>query len=516
MDLFTLHTYGSIAELRKIQREKEVIPFIFAETKDKLESAPDICIDISALIYYLQVEKNNRYSAYLNLREMTDETVVIIEKSLADDALSYWPYLFSDSEPFFEPVDKNQTENEQSASAVEYIRQPIYIYNNVSDLNAIIEYANASHIPIATFSCASGDMRAELEKFNQTAELALLDLTSVAYAIEGNKNLIYSVEMFLNLFSNIKIIAMTSQIDKIIKYFPLYVESQESINVLLPDLEGLSTRSDADIADEVKKITEMLPNEFDTFIENFNHQLIGHTYFKERFKYALKNFIALNKAKEQKVFSVFLFGKSGIGKTEVARLIASGLQGNSYLAKINFQNYSSQDALNSLIGSPSGYIGCEHGELSDKVKKSKVGIVLCDEFEKATRPVFSFFLELLEEGRFTDSMASEYDLDGYILIFTSNLQNEAEYKKIMPPELQTRFDLVCEFQEPSHYEKTQFLDLLMEQAENKFADQFAQMQMPPAEKLKLYNFDYSNLSALRDIKRLFNNRLMDFFSSKGL
>ncbi len=154
--------------------------------------------------------------------------------------------------------------------------------------------------------------------------------------------------------------------------------------------------------------------------------------------------------------------------------------------------------------------------MSDKVKKSKVGIVLCDEFEKTNRPVFSFFLELLEEGKFTDSMAREYDLDGYILVFTSNLQNETEYKKIMPPELQTRFDLVCEFQEPSYHEKTKFLDLLLEQAESKFSEQFSQIQMTSEEKQKLYDFDYSSLNALRDIKRLFNNRLMDFFSTKGL
>ena len=315
------------------------------------------------------------------------------------------------------------------------------------------------------------------------------------------------------MFPNIKIIALTSQSDKILKYFPLYVENQKPINTLLPDMQEVSQTINSDM--EIKKLTTLSQNEFDAFIESFNHHLIGHSYFKERLKYSLNNFIALNKAKEQKVFSVFLFGKSGIGKTEVARLIASGLQENSYFAKINFQNYSSQDALNSLIGSPAGYIGCEHGELSDKVKKSKVGIVLCDEFEKTTRPVFSFFLELLEDGRFTDSMAREYDLDGYVLIFTSNLQTESDYKKIIPPELQTRFDLVCEFQEPTHSEKTEFLDLLMEHAKNKFADKFAYLQMSPDEKLQLYNFDYSSLSALRDIKKLFNNRLMDFFASKG-
>ena len=222
------------------------------------------------------------------------------------------------------------------------------------------------------------------------------------------------------------------------------------------------------------------------------------------------------KAKEQKVLSVFLFGASGIGKTEVARLLANGLQEDCYLAKINFQNYSSQDALNSLIGSPAGYIGCDHGELSDKIQKSKVGVLLCDEFEKTTRPVFSFFLELLEEGRFTDSMAREYDLDGYIIVFTSNIPNEAEYKKAIPQELQTRFDLVCEFEEPTSAEKVEFLDLLLEKAYEKYPDQFAAIALTEEDKGYLYNFDYNGLAALRDIKQVFNNRLIDLFRSKGV
>jgi len=512
MSLFTLYTYKNVSELRKIQQEKEVFSFVFVETKDKLETNPSLCIDISSLICLLRVNRENRYSAYINLREMTDETIIIAEESLAEDVLLFLPNLFSSYAPFFEILEQTQLEHVSPATVEGHIRQPVYIYNNADDLNAVIEYANENHIPIATFSRASGDMKVEFEKFNRSADLALLDLTSTAYAIEDNKNLIYSVELFLGLFPNIKIMALTSQIDKILKYFPLYVEGQKPINTLLPDLKEVSSQSDSDV--EIKKLTVLSQGELDMFIENFNHNLIGHPNFKKRLKYSLNNFIALNKVKEQKVFSIFLFGKSGIGKTEVARLMASGLQENSYLAKINFQNYSSQDALNSLIGSPAGYIGCEHGELSDKIKKSKVGVVLCDEFEKTTRPVFSFFLELLEEGKFTDSMAREYDLDGYILIFTSNLQNESDYKKTIPPELQTRFDLVCEFEEPTHSEKTKFLDLLMEQAENKFADKFASDKISTTDKNKLYDFDYSNLSALRDIKRLFLNRLMDYFASK--
>lgn len=112
--------------------------------------------------------------------------------------------------------------------------------------------------------------------------------------------------------------------------------------------------------------------------------------------------------------------------------------------------------------------------------------------------------------------AREYDMDGYVIIFTSNLLSEAEYKKAIPPELQTRFDLVCEFEEPTMAEKTAFLDLLLEMAKTKYSEQFAEIEMTEDEKKQLYAFDYSSLSALRDIKRVFNNRLMDYFTEKGV
>lgn len=487
--------------------------FYFGETKELLENEPNSVIDISSLIYVLRVNISDCFPGYLNLREMTEDTKIILQEALAEEAMILFPHLFSSYEPFYK--NKEIMNNfEKPITLPLYTRQPIYTYNNSTDLSKIIEYANEHNIPIATFSIASDSLKSEFENFNQSAELTLLDLTSVAYAIENNKNLIYSVELFLNHFQQTKIIALTAQIDNLLKYLPLYLEGQEPLRNLFPDLEQISLAEEQ--TKDIIKLTNLSIPEFNEFIKKFNYNLIGHSCFKNKFEYYLKNFILLNKVGEQKVLSIFLFGVSGTGKTEVARLIANGLLQDSYLAKINFQNYSSQDALNSLIGSPAGYIGCEHGELSDKVKKSKVGIVLCDEFEKTTKPVFSFFLELLEEGKFTDSMAREYDLDGYIIVFTSNLQNESEYKKFITPELQTRFDLVCEFMEPTNAEKTQFLDLLLEQAQSKFVNQFSQIEITPSEKNQLYTFNYYNIKSLRDIKRTFNQRLMDLYSYKNI
>ena len=479
-----------------------------------LDSCSEVCIDISALVHFLLTNKNNIEPTYINFTSMAEDTVVIVEAAIAESAMELLPLLFSDYKCYFEEDGEENSSFEEAHEFKPYPRKTIYKYNNAQDLDIIIRYAETNDIPIATFSRASGELRKEFEQFNKSSKLAILDLTSVSYAIEDNKALIYALEQFLSIMPNIKVIAQTAQIDVLLKYFPLFLGGQEPVCKLLPNLSGLGEKEPEEI--KLTKVTDLNGGAFDAFINAFNHNLIGHNYFKERLRYALKNFISLNKAKEQTVLSIFLFGASGIGKTEVARLIANGLQNDCYLAKINFQNYSSQDALNSLIGSPAGYVGCNHGELSEKIQKSKVGVLLCDEFEKTTRPVFSFFLELLEEGRFTDSMAREYDMDGYVIIFTSNLLSEAEYKKAIPPELQTRFDLVCEFEEPTLAEKTAFLDLLLEMAKTKYYKQFAEIEMTENEKKQLYAFDYSSLSALRDIKRVFNNRLMDYFTEKSV
>ena len=187
MALFILYTYSDIKELREIQNENAVIPFVFSEAKDVLEDNSNVFMDISALIYLLRVNKSDRLAAHFNLREMTDETTIIVEESLADDVLSFFPYLFSHWESFLRATDQNTPEKEQTIATVTHDRQSIYNYNNVDDLKIIIEYANKSHIPIATFSRASGDMKAELEKFNTSAELALLDLTSTALRLKITK-----------------------------------------------------------------------------------------------------------------------------------------------------------------------------------------------------------------------------------------------------------------------------------------------------------------------------------------
>lgn len=193
-----------------------------------------------------------------------------------------------------------------------------------------------------------------------------------------------------------------------------------------------------------RTITNIVDCEDDGIIcleQYLNNNLFGNPKFKVRLIQELKRFRIFNKLGERKVFSAFVCGPSGIGKTLTAKLLHDYLAPKERYIKINLGNYSDHNALSSLIGSPRGYIGSSKGELSSKIADSKSTVILIDEFEKASQEVHNFFLELLADGKFTDSQGREYDLDKYIIIFTSNIDDNKYIKKI-PPELRSRFDLV--------------------------------------------------------------------------
>lgn len=201
-------------------------------------------------------------------------------------------------------------------------------------------------------------------------------------------------------------------------------------------------------------------------------------------------------------------GDSGVGKTEVARVIHDSLGSSKKLAKINLGNYSSHDALNSLIGSPRGYIGSEGGELIQRVKESDLGLVLIDEFEKSTTAVFNFFLDVLENGKFVSSQGEEIDVNGYIFIFTSNISAE-NFEKSISPELRSRFDYKGIFKPLLYSDKMQFVknrldDIICKY--NKVHDLLLPVDLN-SELLKKINLqEYSNMRELnRMIKKLFVN-----------
>ena len=249
---------------------------------------------------------------------------------------------------------------------------------------------------------------------------------------------------------------------------------------------------------KIRKITDLKRNELQEFIEIFDERLYGHDKFKEEFRNLVRSFRIFNKIGEHKVLSLFLMGDSGIGKTEVARTIHYALKSKTKMAKLNFGNYSSHDALNSLIGSPRGYIGSEDGELMIRVKASDVGLILIDEFEKADVPVFNYFLDVLENGKIINSLGEEFDVDGYIIVFTSNMKREDYYKHISP-ELRSRFDYKGEFNLLTSHDKKEFLCFRVREILDKYRNSISKDIPVGIEEKIISQIDVNAYKNMRDL-----------------
>ncbi len=280
-----------------------------------------------------------------------------------------------------------------------------------------------------------------------------------------------------------------------------FISGIESFETLL----GLDKRVITNIVDLEEK-------ELCSLYQFVDKNLFGNEKLKRRLFEEIRKFRNFNKLGERKIFSVFLCGPSGIGKTETAWLLHEKLAPQERFIKINLGNYSEHNALSSLIGSPRGYIGSSKGELTDKIETSKSRVILIDEFEKASLEIHNFFLELLSDGKFTDSQGREYDLDKYIIIFTSNFSAE-EFTKSVSPELRSRFDLKYNMSELSSEEKEAYILFKSKYYFNKVKKVFSIM---PTEselgEITCVNVElYRNL---RDINRELENRISKFIDEK--
>jgi len=270
--------------------------------------------------------------------------------------------------------------------------------------------------------------------------------------------------------------------------------------------EGTTNRHLEKAGVKHRKITDLTKEELEVFMANFRKGLYGHPKFKDDFQEQIETFRVFNTLGENKILSLFLMGDSGVGKTQVAKLIFECLKGTKGLAKINFGNYSNEFSLSSLIGSARGYIGSEDGEIFIKVRNSDVGILLIDEFEKSNTTLFNYFLDVLESGKMTGSLGQELDLNGFIIVFTSNISKE-DYAKRISPELRSRFDYKCMFSLLGNEDKMKYVEFraksivekLNPDADDEFRDAIVHLL-----KSSVRVSDYKNMRDInKQIKKVF-------------
>lgn len=265
-----------------------------------------------------------------------------------------------------------------------------------------------------------------------------------------------------------------------------------------------------------KRLIDLDGSEAKQLLDQFACDLIGQELFKGEFRKQVEIFRLFNSIGEQPILSLFLIGPSGVGKTETARILSKLLAPGEPLPKVNFGNYSSKDSLNSLIGSPRGYMGSEEGELTMKIEQSKSGVILIDEFEKGDSAVWSFFLDLLESGKFTDSQGQEHDLNGYTIVFTSNTPR-TEVQGQFPPELLSRFNLKVNFKPLNDKEKKTFVSRYITSVAEKYHSSIEKSVEEPntIAKRALQEIDIANEENIRVLKNNARRWFADYIADQN-
>ncbi len=157
--------------------------------------------------------------------------------------------------------------------------------------------------------------------------------------------------------------------------------------------------------------------------KEIHERIVGQEEAVEAVCRAIRRSRAGLKDPNRPISSFIFLGPSGVGKTELAKVLAEFLFGKEdNLISLDMSEYMEKFTVSRLIGSPPGYVGYEEGgQLTEKVRRKPYSVVLFDEIEKAHPDVFNILLQVMEEGRLTDAQGRVVDFKNTIIIMTSNL-----------------------------------------------------------------------------------------------
>ncbi|MEO6457381.1 MAG: ATP-dependent chaperone ClpB [Chloroflexia bacterium] len=226
----------------------------------------------------------------------------------------------------------------------------------------------------------------------------------------------------------------------------------------------------------------------------------------------------------------FLFlGPTGVGKTELARALAEYLfDDENAMIRIDMSEYMEKFSVSRLIGAPPGYIGYEEGgQLSEPVRRRPYSVVLFDEIEKAHQDVFNVFLQILDDGRLTDSQGHTVDFKNTIVIMTSNIGSqhiidlgpgqELVIRQRMTealqahfrPEFLNRIDDVVIFQQLTLEQLSRIVDIKLDRVRSRLAERKIDLEVTPAAMEFLANEGFDPVYGARPLKRIIQHRVLD-------
>ena len=298
---------------------------------------------------------------------------------------------------------------------------------------------------------------------------------------------------------------------------------EKSSNKLLSDV----VTSD-DIANVISKwtnipITKLISSEKDKVLhlyDNLNKRVKGQEEALKMVSDAIIRSRSGIKDPNKPIGSFIFLGPTGVGKTEVAKSLAYELfDDEHHMVRIDMSEYMEKYSVSRLIGAAPGYIGYEEGgQLTEAVRRNPYSIVLFDEIEKAHPDVLNLLLQILDDGRLTDSNGRLVDFKNTIIIMTSNIGSEyilngeddkveGELHKYFKPEFINRIDEIIVFKKLTKNVLYEILDKIVKEIEGRLSDININIELDNTAKDYFVNNGYDEFYGARPLKRLVNKEL---------
>lgn len=304
--------------------------------------------------------------------------------------------------------------------------------------------------------------------------------------------------------------------------------AQQAAVVTVEDIQEIIERK---TGIPVKKLQSDEQEKMKHLAQKLESKVIGQSHAVSQVAKAIRRSRAGLKPKNRPIASFLFVGPTGVGKTELTKVLAEELFGTKdSMIRLDMSEYMEKHSVSKLIGSPPGYVGHEEaGQLTERVRRNPYSIILLDEIEKAHPDVQNMFLQILEDGRLTDSQGRTVTFKDTVIIATSNAgvaekkitvgfgaENAPQETDVMAslssyfrPEFLNRFDGVVSFRHLAQEDLLQIVDLMLQDVAMNLKEQGMDITVTNEAKAKLAVLGYDPSFGARPLRRIIQQQVED-------
>ena len=252
----------------------------------------------------------------------------------------------------------------------------------------------------------------------------------------------------------------------------------------------------------VRKLMEGEREKLSRLAQTLHERVIGQDKAVDAVSDAVLRSRAGIKARQRPVGAFLFLGPTGVGKTELAKALAKELfDDENAMVRLDMSEYMEKFAVSRLVGAPPGYVGFEDGgQLTEAVRRKQFSVVLLDEIEKAHPDVFNLLLQVMDDGRLTDSHGRTVSFKNTVIIMTSNAPKDM-LKDIFRPEFLNRLDEILEFDSLTKDQIRQIVRLQLKDFASRLKEQELTLEVSNAMMEKLVEEGYDPQFGARPVKR---------------